>query len=213
MNQPTTIETRTSSVLARLRAVCPKRGLTSDEARTIAEHQASLLLELSNVRAEPVGLALLERLPRLKLRTEAGLPSSGASFWDGDNWQLIANGDEHPNRQRFSLLHEYKHVIDHPNRDLLYAGHTMPERVADHFAACVLMPRRLVTRAWCAGLQDIHDLADRFAVSPQAMERRVRELGHIDQPQLRRYSCARGLRTGERFAIAGTVHPASGGPR
>ena len=198
----THINTPTSaSVLARLRAICPRRALTSHEAQRIAEHQAALLLDLSAVTAGPVRLDILSRLPRIRLGTEVGMPASGASFWDGHDWRLVANRDEHPNRQRFTLLHEYKHVIDHPVRDLLYRTEADRERVADHFAACVLMPRLLVTRAWCAGEQDVHLLADHFAVSPLAMERRLRELGHLSSTStLRRRFCRRGL-PGPRLAL------------
>lgn len=201
----------TPSILTQLRALAPKRGISACEALGIAERQATMLLELTAIDSEPVPLEVLRRLPRINLKVEVGLPSSGLSYWDGDNWHLVANADEHPNRQRFSLAHEYKHVIDHPNRDLLYPDHRSRETAADHFAGCLLMPRRLVTRAWCAGEQDVAQLAELFAVSPAAMERRLRDLGHLTEPKIRRYICARGLRSGRSFAIAGPT-PATGGP-
>jgi Zn-dependent peptidase ImmA (M78 family) len=144
-------------------------------------------------------------LPRIELAVDRSLGTSGASFWTGTEWRLVARANEHPNRQRFSLMHEFKHVIDHPYRDLLYATEAERERIADHFAACVLMRKIALTRAWCAGLQDNHDLARQFAVSPQAMRRRLSELG-LGQPRVSgTYACSRGLRTGTRFAIAGTA--------
>lgn len=191
------------SLLARLRAMSPTRGLELTEALGVAERQATTLLEASKVSFAPVPLSLLSDLPRIVLGVEQLLPTSGVSFWDGDDWQLKASAEEHATRQRFSLAHEYKHVIDHPSRDLLYPNHAIRERVADHFAACLLMPRVLITRAWCAGEQDVAQLAELFAVSPPAMERRLRELGHLEQPLIRRYSCARGLPSNRRFAIAG----------
>ena len=51
---------------------------------------------------------------------------------------------EHSLRQRFSLFHEFKHIIDHPTRDLI-ENEEMAERVADYFAACVLMPKAWVS--------------------------------------------------------------------
>lgn len=192
-----------TSVLTKLRAQSPKRGLLVREALGIAERQATQLLALSSIESEPVPMEVLSYLPRVQLSTEEGLPSSGASFWDGDNWQLVANAGEHTHRQRFSLAHEYKHVIDHPLRDLLYPSHAVREQVADHFAACLLMPRRLVTRAWCSGEQDLDTLAELFAVSPAAMERRLLTLGHLQTRRLQRYLCTRGLRTDRRFAMTG----------
>jgi len=196
-----TNNTATTSTLARLRAICPHRALSSLEARRIAEHQAALLLSLSGVTSEPVSLTILSQLPRVRLGVEANLPTSGLSFWDGESWRLLARADEHPNRQRFSLAHEYKHVIDHPVRDLLYSGHQGREAVADHFAACLLMPRRLVTRAWCAGVQDLSELAEQFAVSPAAMQRRLQDLGHLTQQPPRRTFCTRGLRPAATLAM------------
>lgn len=199
------------SLLARLRAMSPARGLGLAEAIGVAERQATTLLEASKISSAPVPLSLLSDLPHIVLGVEHQLPTSGVSFWDGDNWQLKANAEEHATRQRFSLAHEYKHVIDHPNRDLLYPSHAIRERVADHFAACLLMPRVLITRAWCAGEQDVAQLAELFSVSPLAMERRLRELGHLDRPLIRRYSCARGLPNSRRFAIAGQSTSTSSG--
>ncbi len=214
MNQPThPTGARTASTLTRLRAMAPQRGLDLDEALRIAERQATLLLTLSGVTDGPVPLSILTDLPRIQIDTEPDLPSSGMSYWNGEVWRLIAHADEHPTRQRFSLAHEYKHVIDHPSRDLLYPDHRTREQIADHFAACLLMPKRLVIRAWCAGEQNLATLADLFAVSPQAMERRLLELRLLDLPRLSGYTCTRGrtaLPSARSFAIAGS-NPIHGG--
>jgi Zn-dependent peptidase ImmA (M78 family) len=202
------------SILTRLRSLSPRRGLTLDAASGIAERQAALLLEASGVIDGPVPISLLSDLPRIELATERHLPSSGMSYWTGDVWRLVANASEPSYRQRFSLAHEYKHVIDHPVRDLLYADHRSRERVADHFAACLLMPKRMVIRAWCAGEQDIAQLADLFAVSTQAMERRLVILGLLDHRRTGTYVCERGgagLPRTRSLAIAGIV-PTAGGP-
>ena len=203
MNNSTTHQASAPlSALSRLRSLSPRRGLNLDEALRYAERQASELLRLARVTASPVSLDVLRQLPRIRLSIAPDLPSSGMSYWDGENWQLVAHADEHAHRQRFSLVHEYKHVIDHPVRDLLYPDHRTRERAADHFAACVLMPRMLVTRLWCHGEQDVERLADQFEVSPAAMERRLRTLVHLEAPRMARYVCARGLRTGRPLAIA-----------
>lgn len=203
------------SILARLRAICPKRGMSRDEARQVAERQAVTLLRLTGATDAPVPLQILADLPRIELAVESGLPSSGCSFWTGSAWRLVASASEHPNRQRFSLMHEFKHVIDHPVRDLLYGSEADRERLADHFAGCVLMPRIAVTRAWCSGMQNLDDLARHFAVSPEAMRVRLGILGLGTPVRSRTYSCRRGLRETPQFAIAGreTAQIAAGGPR
>ena len=148
MNQLTT---NYGSVLARLRALAPHRGLDERTALGIAERQASLLLRLSEVTTAPISLELLWRLPRIDLAVVGDLPAAGASYWTGQSWRLEASAADHANRQRFTFCHEFKHVIDHPGRDLFYANGRVRERVADQFAACLLMPKVLVVRAWCAG--------------------------------------------------------------
>ncbi|TDR89538.1 ImmA/IrrE family metallo-endopeptidase [Enterovirga rhinocerotis] len=96
----------------------------------------------------------------------------------------------HPNtRQRFTLAHEIAHYAMH--RDLigdgvvdnaLYRSEQLAdvhERQANSFAARTLMPRSLVREAWEEGLQTAPELAERFGVSTQVAEIRMRELGCI----------------------------------
>ena len=40
-------------------------------------------------------------------------PSSGACHWSSGQWLVVVNGSEPLTRQRFSLAHELKHIIDH----------------------------------------------------------------------------------------------------
>lgn len=51
------------------------------------------------------------------------------------------------------------------------------EQAADYFAACLLMPRAWVKRAWSEGLQRLSELSQLFEVSPPAMARRLDHLG------------------------------------
>src|SRR5205823_3788110 len=78
-------------------------------------------------------------------------------------------------RQRFSLAHELKHVLDHRFVDVIYQdvpgrdrAHWI-EQVCDYFAACLLMPRPWVKRAFASGTQRLPRLADHFGVSQAAM--------------------------------------------
>jgi hypothetical protein len=58
------------------------------------------------------------------------------------------------------------------------------EALADYFAACLLMPKPLIREAWTAGVQDSFELAEIFAVSPAAIEVRLRQLG-LSEPRPR----------------------------
>ena len=173
------------SVLASLRAVIPIRPLEFGEALQVAELQAARLLELTDSTETPLDWTVIAGLPRLRVRQEP-LPTSGMSFWDGHNWVIVLNSGEPRTRQRFTLLHEYKHIVDHGATDRLYTGtdrHSagqQAEQAADYFAGCALMPKRLIKRAWGEGLQRPRLLARRFAVSERAIDVRLAQLGLVE---------------------------------
>lgn len=206
MHHPTTT---TIPVLARLRALSPCCGLDQATAMAVAERQASLLLRLSRSDSIPVSLDALRRVRGIELEVVSGLPSSGASYWIGDGWRLEASAEDHAHRQRFTFCHEFKHVIDHPVRDLLYPDGRTRERVADHFAACMLMPRDDLIRAWNSGERAPHQLATDFDVSLAAMTRRLLSIGLLDRGAAAALRSAGGLGSAlprERsFAIAGNT--------
>lgn len=130
---------------------------------------------------------IISQLPRVKVERVSPLPSSGLSQWSGGSWRIMVNGSEPPLRQRFTLAHEFKHVLDHPFIDHCYPdvvgtrGHERPEQICDYFAGCLLMPKTWVTKAYCDdGIQELRLLARRFAVSQMAMRVRLLQLGLIE---------------------------------
>lgn len=190
---PTT--TRVPSIVAQLRALMPERPLTRLEAMQIAERQATLLLDLADVTAPPVPEGVITELPRLLVERQSPLPVSGYTGWTRGRWQIVLNGSEPIVRQRFSLFHETKHMIDHPFISEAYARvdeeqAAWAERLCDYFAACALMPRAWVKSLYCNhGVQDLRTLARRFGVSQAAMRVRLLQLGLIDPaPRCRHYS-------------------------
>ncbi len=146
------------------------------------------LLEHFAIETTAVPDEIVTELPRIKIERERGLPVSGSAHWNGRYWVITLSADEHRFRQRFSLMHEFKHVIDHTTKDFLHEGrptssaYEQAERVADYFAACLLMPKRVVKRLWCQGHQDIANLADLLQVSPAALRYRLDQLGLTDRP-------------------------------
>lgn len=174
---------RTRGVLATLRAVVPLRELTFSEALRIAELQANRLLEIWQVDDFPVPREVVSEVPRLQIVAVPGLPVSGSSHWSGTRWIISLNADEPRARQRFTLLHEFKHIIDHGRVAQLYGGNRrhsgaqQAELAADYFAGCVLMPKRLLKRAWCDGQQTPSRLGRAFGVSARAAEVRLAQTG------------------------------------
>lgn len=174
------------STLSSLRRLIPERQCQFSEALRIAELQAARLLQLMGVDAAPVPNEIVSELPRIEVQYRS-IPMSGLSYWNGHDWVIGLNRTEPRTRQRFTLLHEYKHIVDHGRVKLLYpdrAGATpekQAEQAADYFAGCVLMPRMLVKRAWANGLQTPEKLARHFQTSERAVAVRLAQIGLVDQ--------------------------------
>ena len=191
----------TPSLLASLRLLVPVREASFDEALRVAEQQAQRLLRRLNIQDGPVSDDLLLDLPRIAIEYVSNLPTSGCSFWDSQrrSWIVQVNADEPPTRQRFTMFHEYKHIIDHGRTAQLYGttadAARYAEQAADFFAGCVLMPRPFLKRAWGNGLQTPAALAAHFDVSPVAAEVRISQIGLATK----RDRCAAPVHSAPRF--------------
>jgi Zn-dependent peptidase ImmA (M78 family) len=172
--------------LSRLRDLLPLRPLTQAEALLLAELQATRLLALTDTTTGPVPSEVVSELAGIEVRfvRSGEAPVSGLFRWHRGRYLIVLDGSERPaGRVRFSLAHEFKHAVDWPFAATLYPalpGMTSRERqeqVCDHFAACLLMPRSWVKRAWCQGVQEVSRLSRRFGVSPTAMRVRLHVLG------------------------------------
>lgn len=193
-----------ASVLASLRTLLPERSLSLDAALIVAERQAERLLRLRGVTAAPVPLGIVTGLPRITVNNDPDLPkhaASGCSHWDSHSrtWVISINPEEPATRQRFTVLHEYKHIIDHYHPGLggrlprVVYGLEPAEYLAEYFAGCVLMPRRWVKTAYYRGIQQPEELAGLFDVSTRAMEVRLAQLG-LSEPIQRRAVARTGYR-------------------
>lgn len=193
--------TNSPSVLGRLRALTPHRAdVTYDEALRIAELQATRIVELLG-GPDSLGEAALSTFPRVRIvHEEIGV--SGMSHWTGQHWLITLNASDSPARRRFTLLHEFKHIVDHGSTALLYTGSQrassaeQAEHAADYFAGCALVPKRDLKAAWGSGMQRPRDLATHFGVSEQAISVRLSQTkldAFSDQPAAER--CARPVST------------------
>jgi len=188
MNEPK------QSAMRTLRGIMPARPVSLTEAYMLAERQATELLKLLDVHQVPVPVVRLNELPRVEIQVEPRhrmLNKSGFSHrWENGRWLIVVNKHDVPGRRRFTLAHEFKHVLDHSVVNIAYAqlGHgdesrqqRQIEHICDHFAACLLMPRTVVKRAWASGIQDVDALAGLFKVSTTAMQVRLDYLGLTDR--------------------------------
>jgi hypothetical protein len=172
-----------SDVIAQLRALAPKRAVTWSEEHSIAERQAALLLDLANIDEPPVPQFIISSLPGILVDWRPDWPTSGMAVQATTHWRIVIRANEPRWRQRFSLAHEFKHVLDDPVIEQVHR-HLAPEkrneraeRLCNYFAACLLMPRPWVKHDWFGGVQNVRLLARRYYVSMAAMTTRLSELG------------------------------------
>jgi Zn-dependent peptidase ImmA (M78 family) len=194
-----------------MRATVPHRPLTYGDSLQSARNQAAKLrllvgadapeinlLWLINQRAVPVNF-----VPSYVLDEQSGLTTNCIT----GKLEVFINDSEPRVRQRFSVLHELKHVLDWPDAELLHSklgsGNAdlqgrLIEQIANEFAAHVLMPTPLVKRIWFR-TQDIQLAASMFNVSLEAMTTRLEKLGILGEPKPRPrvYFRAAGLMTSE----------------
>lgn len=180
-----------ASLVAELRSLTPHRALSLGESMRVAELQANRLLAGSGITQPAVPETIVADLPRVAVERVGRVPVSGSVRWSRGLWMIAINRHEPEVRQRFSLAHELKHVLDAPFGDVLYpewrgmSEHDRAEHIANHFAACLLMPKAWVRRAFFTqGITDLRRLAYRFDVSQAAMRIRLESLG-MAQPQVR----------------------------
>jgi hypothetical protein len=178
-------------VVQQLRDIVPLRPLTLPDAMRVAEAQANRLLQILEITGPPFPESAIADLPRIEVTRMQPAPVSGAAHWARGRWLIMLNGAEPRRRQRYSLAHEFKHILDSPFTKIIYPHdsdlltHLRVEQICDVFAACLLMPR-----AWLEGYVHtketpaVRQLARRFDVSPMAMRVRLRQLGFNDSAQL-----------------------------
>lgn len=174
-----------SNIIASLRAMSPTGRISAREAFLLAERQATRFLELSGVVDGPVPTEAISQLPHIEVQYR-DIPTSGLSFWNGCCWIICLNNTEPETRQRFTLLHELKHIIDHRPQATARSAEAdaLHERLADYFAGCVLMPKRLLKRAWGEGTQRPSELGQLFDVSARAIAVRLDQVG-LSEPKTR----------------------------
>lgn len=173
------------NVLKKLRSLVPQRPLRFSEALHLAELQARRLLEITGVTDLPVSCREITDLPQVRIVDDPRLPLAGASHWDAaaTQWVIRLNPTDSAAQRRFTLLHEFKHILDYGGPGLQpIPGHPQctdrrTEMVADHFAACALLPKQIVREAWAASSGDVARMAAHCEAPPSATRARLIQLG------------------------------------
>jgi Zn-dependent peptidase ImmA (M78 family) len=120
---------------------------------------------------------------------------SGLFVLKGESPYIMYNKNETSQRKRFTIAHELGHFILHKNTSLfidksdrvLYrnssstTGEVLKEREANAFAACLLMPKKLIESEINnvpLGEDVVDYLSQKFKVSQLAMSFRLSNLGY-----------------------------------
>lgn len=181
-----------SDLVRDLRASVPMRAITVSEAYSLAERQATKTWQLLGNRTPGASLGWITELPRVEVklmpRYKMSSLSGATRYVRGRYLVLVTKNDAHA-RRRWTLAHEFKHILDYTAAKALYKHlgygdnerrEQLIERICDHFAACLLMPRPWVKAAYANGVQDVAALAGLFNVSEEAMRIRLNYLGILD---------------------------------
>ena len=137
------IATKTAFTLADLRAVSPHHASNLRIAMRVSHQQAQLLRECLDIHDQELQLESITCLPGITVTCLDNLPVASTAFWGNGHWNIHIREQDTPDTQRFNVLHELKHIIDHPGRRAARADDSRlsdadEELVADHFATCVL---------------------------------------------------------------------------
>jgi Zn-dependent peptidase ImmA (M78 family) len=169
-----------------------------------ARYQGEALAEAFGFTKPPIDVEQIAR--RLKLKVvdfDLGEDISGLLISKGDSTIIAVQESDHPNRKRFTIAHEIAHFhlrhqfepgehvhVDRghlitPRNSRSSTGLDSKEIEANQFAACLLMPSKLLMRSIkslkVTSLRDDHvaKLADEFEVSEQSMTIRLSTLGFL----------------------------------
>ncbi|MGV9676424.1 ImmA/IrrE family metallo-endopeptidase [Nocardia sp. NPDC003482] len=203
------ILTRTSTkappLIPRLRALVPRRtDMTFEDALAVAERQAEELLTISGATYDPAPDDIIATIPQLAIEL-ADSPVSSLRFWDRrrGRWVIQLSRSDDELSRRLHLAYEFKHILDAGTRHRLYRGSptasTMcqAEQAAYHFAGCLLVPTRALSRAWWSGMRDVRQLANYFQVSTDILKVRLSQIGLIPSNAITdqfKFALARGMR-------------------
>ena len=197
----TTTHALPEDLVLKLRRPVPMRAVTYYEAINIAKLQARKARHLLDMTAPHADLGWIlalpgvrvEALPLHEVREIAGTDASGfTKRLRGGGYFIGVNKNASHTHRRFTLAHEFKHLLDYPYVKTLYSRlgqgdeeqyHKQLERIADTFAAHFLMPSTLLKQVWTTPLQDVPALAGLFTVSEQAMRIRLENEGLLDLDQ------------------------------
>jgi IrrE N-terminal-like domain len=124
-----------TGTLVSLRALAVEAPASITDLFRVAEQQARLLRELVAATADPLLTRLTDLIPTLCIEVLDAMPVTSVSFWGNGCWHIHLRADDSTSNHHFAMLHQLKHIIDHPLRQRLTSfTDTDWEAVANYFA-------------------------------------------------------------------------------
>ena len=139
------------------------------------ESLANDYLESAAIFEPPIPLNIIELCdPKrpIELRPFPLKAYFGCAWFLGNEWVVHLNANQSANMNRFTAFHEGFHIVcSNSHISFSKAGDCykpLSERLADYFAASILMPRRFVYELW-PQTQSIGEMAKIFGVPQPIM--------------------------------------------
>ncbi len=156
--------------------------LSREALVTQCDRQAREVLTRLGITRPPVPENVVSYLGDVAIERMDWKELVGAVHRVDGKWVIGLKRNDPSARQRFTLMHEFKHALDglRTVKDYRQYRRGMPkpleEYLADRFASQILMPEAWVRDAW-RKMPHLGRLAWRFGVSHEAMRVRLAELG------------------------------------
>ena len=117
MTTSKTIPARSSELLTILRSFATKEYVTMPQMLQVADEQAQFLFACLDVPTTQIPIRLAQLFPSLAIHHVADIPMPVVSFWGKDKrWHVHIRAADPVSVQVYALLHQLKHIIDHPLR-------------------------------------------------------------------------------------------------
>jgi len=162
----------------------------------LVEKLAGTYLKMGNVRCPPVPtgiVSLADEQHSIEIRLLPLKAYHGAIWHLKEGWLVQLRDGDTSVEKRFTVFHEAFHILAHCRGVPVFKKRGLEqgsfnELLADYFAMCILAPREWVVEKW-AGVKDLDQMAEIFAVPKSVMCVRLRQLGLIsDLATLPRFS-------------------------
>ena len=135
-----TIRVSGTGALAALRALAVDPSQPTADQLQAVDRQAQLLRDLLPEAIDQLPSSLTDLMPSILVEHIDDIPVAGIAFWGNDHWHIHIRAGDPANAQAFTMLHELKHIIDHPLRRRPNALRASDwEAIADRFAVQVLV--------------------------------------------------------------------------